>query len=137
MRQPICGAKRVSKHFLHHKRRVFDREIRVLKAGQIHEVIDQALQPLCLLEHLAVIFRNHGRLADNAVAECLQRAAQYGDRGAQLMGHVGQKIPSQLFLPLPVFPGLAEPAAEGIDRPCQIADLILLRKPRLRLVIPL
>ncbi|MPN37185.1 hypothetical protein SDC9_184701 [bioreactor metagenome] len=100
--QPFRGAKRVRKHFLHHQRRAFYREIRVLKAGQVHEVIDQALQPHCLHEHLAVIFRNHGRLADNAVAECLQRAAQYGDRGAQLMGHVGQKIPSHGFHPLQI-----------------------------------
>ena len=62
------------------------------------QVADHARQPQHLVAQRGQLVR--GGLGD-PVEQCLVPGLQHRDRGAQLVGDVGDQVPAQLFLPVP------------------------------------
>ena len=82
-------AHRVGEHRLDRERLAVERHGAGLEAGEVEELGDEAAEPLDLGEHRV---ERAGIGGGDAVDEVLERRLQRGERGAQLVAHVGDEV---------------------------------------------
>ena len=98
---------RPAQHFVHVKVRQLQGGVLPLQAGEAEQVVDELAQSLGFVPHdvqvLAVVLG-----WDGAILHALHKAADAGNGAAQLMGHIGHKLPPGAFQ-------LAELFSHGVE----------------------
>ena len=77
-------------------------------------------------EHLLLILLYLSRLRYNAVGDGLQGTPKHGDRGAQFVRNVGDKISAHLFQPAALLRGILQPDSQQVHSSRQFPNLIVL-----------
>ena len=130
------AVQRVVQRFVQDHWRALHGKIQILQPSQIHQIVHEPLHAERFPKHLPMVRVHLIGMVHHPVAQRLQRDAQSGNRRAQLVGYVRQKITAQLFLTLRCIPGLQQTVAQAVDCLRQLADFILLRNLGLGRVIP-